>query len=318
MTNLTDEEVHQGKIFQADGSNAYDALLLFHNEYLSASEYNNLRHFVSNGGIIVFTEGNVLYAEVSYNQTTNSITFLKGHNWKFNGTGATPSLGERWLNENREWTGSNFFDVPSSIKVNFRNNPFNYTHTEEQYITNPKAKILINYETSYSSEKYPKPTIATYYMDYGKGRVINLAIWGHTLMDNKAFFNYFDNTIIPLALGSPVDMTQKQISSKVNVNNSANTSTAVSVHITTLPSVITEVTDASGAVVSYSLPSALNNTNTQSVIECKPPSGSVFPIGSTAVKCIPKHNNNNAIAKMATFTVEVQEPSSHFFFNPGS
>ncbi len=317
VTRMTDVDVHQGKIFQADGRNAYDVLFLFHNEYLTSSEYNNLRQFVSNGGNIVFTEGNILYAEVSYNKSNDSITLLKGHNWNVNGSGATRGIAERWLNENKEWMGSNFWVVPSNVTVNFRNNPFNYTHTEEQYVTNPKAKILINYETTYSSQEYPNPTIATYYMDYGKGRVINLGIWGHMVADNKAFLSYFDNTIIPLALGSPLDMAQKNISSKLNVNIRDNTSTS-SIHTTRLPPVVAEAADASGAVVNYSLPSALNNTNAQSGTECKPPSGSVFPIGNTAVKCISKHNNNNATTEMATFAVEVLEPSSPFFFNPGS
>ena len=129
VTNLTDVDVHEGKIFHSDGSNAYDVLFMFHNEYVTASEYNNLRQFVSNGGTLVVMEGNRLYAEVSYNKTNDSITLVKGHNWEFvDGKGATRSVNERWLNESKEWTGSNFFDVPSSEKVYFRNNPFNYTH----------------------------------------------------------------------------------------------------------------------------------------------------------------------------------------------
>ena len=36
VTNLTDVDVHQGKIFQTDGRNAYDVLFLFHNEYETA------------------------------------------------------------------------------------------------------------------------------------------------------------------------------------------------------------------------------------------------------------------------------------------
>ena len=96
--------------------------------------------------------------------------------------------------------------------------PFNYTHSEEQYVTNPRAKILINYETTYSSEDYPNPTIATYYMDYKKGRIINLGIWGHTLVDNKAFLNYFDNTIIPLALGSHIPNEKEFVSMQQDEN----------------------------------------------------------------------------------------------------
>ena len=109
VTNLTDVDVHEGKILQANGSNSYDALFLFHNEYVTASEYNHLRQFVSNGGILVFTDTNIFFAEVSYNKTNESITLVNGHYWKFvDGIGASPSISERWLNENREWMESNF------------------------------------------------------------------------------------------------------------------------------------------------------------------------------------------------------------------
>ncbi len=202
VTNITDVDVHQGKIFQADGRNAYDVLFLFHNEYATQSEYNNLRQFVSNGGTVVFTEANTLFAEVSYNKTNDSITLVKGHYWEFNGKGATPSVSERWLNENKEWMGSNFFDVPSYEKVYFANNPFNYTHNEEQYVTNPEAKILIDFHAyDIPGKSYQHATVAAYQMNHLDGKIINLGIWGHVVEDNKAFLNYFDNVIIPLALG---------------------------------------------------------------------------------------------------------------------
>ncbi len=312
VTRMTDIDVHQGKIFQTNGSNAYDVLFLFHNEYATQSEYNNLKQFVSNGGIIVFTEGNTLFAEVSYNKANDSITLLNGHYWNLNGKGATPSIGERWLNENKEWTGSNFFDVPSSIKVYFKNNPFNYTHSEEQYVTNPKAKILINYQASYSSRKYPNPTIATYYINYKKGKVIDLGIWGHTLTDNKSFLNYFDNVIMPLALGPPVSVAQylQKVSSNAD-NIRYNKATPYLHPVITLPPMVVAATGPSGAVVSYPVPSAMNNNNTssQSSLVCSPPSGSVFPIGNTIVRCTATNSNNNN--STATFTVQVIEMTSH-------
>jgi parallel beta-helix repeat protein len=209
IANLTDVDVDQGKIFQPNGLNAYDILFLFHNEYETQKEYNNLKHFVSNGGTIVFTEGNILYAEVSYNNNTDSITLVNGHDWKFDGKVAKNSLSERWLNENKEWMGSNFFNVPSDKNVLFRNNPFNYTHVEEQYVTNPNAKILIDYQAynipSKYKGQYPNPIIATYEMSYEKGKVINLGIWGHTLTKNQKFLDYFDNVIIPLAFNLPTN-----------------------------------------------------------------------------------------------------------------
>jgi parallel beta-helix repeat protein len=292
VTNITDVDVHQGKIFQADGRNAYDVLFLFHNEYATQSEYNNLRQFVSNGGTIVFTEANILFAEVSYNKSNDSITLVKGHYWVFDGKGATPSVSERWLNENKEWMGSNFFDVPSEEKVYFANNPFNYTHNEEQYVSNPGAKILIDYHAyDIPGRYYRHATVAAYQMNYLDGKIINLGIWGHVVEDNKAFLNYFDNVIIPLALGPLVNSTQylDKFSSHMN-NNTAYISVPA--------------TSPSGTVVNYLLPSAMNNIDSKFIPVCNRPPSSTFPKGQTIVKCTATDKPDNKTA-IATFTVQV-------------
>ena len=204
MVNLTDVDVDQGKIFFEDGRNAFDILILLHNEYVSQTEYDNLKRFVTNGGTVLFTEGNVLYAEVEYNSTSNTISLVKGHDWEFDGKSANNSVGERWLEENKEWMGSNFLDYSSSKPLYFGFNPFNYTHYEEQHLTNPNATVLIDYEAYGFPEEYTNATIATYYMDYGLGRVIHLGLWGHTVDDNSIFIEYFDKILIPLALGKNV------------------------------------------------------------------------------------------------------------------
>ena len=199
VSNITDVDVHEGNIFQNNGKNAYDVLFLFHSEYVTQSEYNNLKKFVTNGGTIVFTEANILYAEVGYNKSSDSISLVNGHDWKFDGNSATKGTSERWLDENKEWMGSNFLNIPSWEKVYFRNNPFNYNHTEDQYVTNPNAKILLDYKAYNLTDKYQNATVATYMMSYGKGKVVNLGIWGHTLTDNEKFLNYFDKVIMPIA-----------------------------------------------------------------------------------------------------------------------
>ncbi len=204
MVNLTDADVDQGKIFLEDGRNAYDILILLHNEYVSQTEYDNLKKFVSSGGTIVFTEGNVLYAEVKYNSTSNTISLVKGHDWEFDGKSANNSVGERWVEENKEWMGSNFLDYSSYEPLYFGFNPFNYTHYEEQHLTNPKATVLIDYEAYGFPEEYMNATIATYHMDYGLGKVIHLSLWGHIVKDNPVFIKYLDKIIIPLALGKNV------------------------------------------------------------------------------------------------------------------
>ncbi len=199
ITILTDVDVHEGKIFDEDRKNAYDVLVLFHNEYVTQSEYDNLKQFVINGGTIIFTEANALFAEISYNETSDSITLVDGHFWKFDGKIAKPSVGERWLKENKEWVGSNFLDI-STNKVRFNNNPFNYTHVEENYVTNPNAKILIDFQAFNITEPFSDATVAAYMLNYGNGKVIHLGLWTHTLRDNVEFLEYFDNVILPLAL----------------------------------------------------------------------------------------------------------------------
>jgi hypothetical protein len=39
-------------------------------------------------------------------------------------------------------------------------------------------------------------------MNYGKGKILNLGIWGHLLTNNDTFLNYFDNAMIPIAFGA--------------------------------------------------------------------------------------------------------------------
>jgi len=205
-TNITDADVDQGRIFNPNGTNAYDVLFLFHNEYVTQAEYDNLKKFVTNGGTIVFGDANVLYAEVAYNENDNTITLVSGHNWNFdNKTTAWKGPAERWLGETREWVGSNFLDIPAKYPLRFNNNPFNYTHSEENYVANPNTKILIDYELNNVPRYYSQyfgAIVATYEMDYGKGKIIHLGLWGHMLAQNKEFIDFLNNEIIPLSLNS--------------------------------------------------------------------------------------------------------------------
>ncbi len=58
--DISDKEVNQGEIFDSSGNNVYDALFLFHQEYVTQAEYDNLKKFVvQNGGTIVFNDGNI-------------------------------------------------------------------------------------------------------------------------------------------------------------------------------------------------------------------------------------------------------------------
>ncbi len=195
---LTDQDVDKGSIFQMNGSNAYDVVILGHQEYVTQREYNNFKQFVGSGGKMIILDGNVFFAEVKYNNNTDTITLVKGHSWAFNGKSAWRSVNERWENETAQWVGSNYISDISK----FRNNPFGYSPHEEQYITNPKDIILLNYNTtiSPSADRTGSIVVATYELNYLKGRVIALGLYSDDIIVNGAFDRYFDSLILQYAV----------------------------------------------------------------------------------------------------------------------
>jgi len=127
ISDITDKEVHDGLIFANDkgdrsntssNNNAYDVLFLFHQEYATQKEYDNLKKFVANGGTIVFNDANILTTEVKYNSTNDSITLVRGHDWQYDekSAAAWPAEKERWTNETQQWVGSNFKQDLSKIE----------------------------------------------------------------------------------------------------------------------------------------------------------------------------------------------------------
>jgi len=213
ISNVTDREVNDGKIFVGgnNATNAYDVLFLFHQEYVTSAEYYNLKKFVENGGTIVFNDSNIFTTEVKYNSTNDSVTLVEGHDWKYNGQSAWPAEKERWADENRQWVGSNFLQVPTKRNVTFTNNPFGYNHTEEQYLTNPNDKIIFNFgakirdvrDRPIENSITLHPTVAIYELDNNSssGKVISLSIFSYKLLNNKEFLDFYARRILPLAFG---------------------------------------------------------------------------------------------------------------------
>lgn len=196
---LTDQDVDAGSIFQVNGNNTYDVIILGHQEYVTDREYHNLKQFVGGGGTMIILDGNVFYAEVKYDINTDTITLVKGHSWAFNGKSAWRSVNERWKNETAQWVGSNYI---SNI-AKFSNNPFDYLPHEEQFITNPKDIILLNYNATISGDnpnKIGSVVVATYELNYLRGRVIALGLYSDDIIVNGNFDRYFDNLILQYAV----------------------------------------------------------------------------------------------------------------------
>jgi hypothetical protein len=125
-------------------------------------------------------------------------------------------------------TGSNYLCYSCSII--FDNDPFEYKHHEEQYITNPNDVILFNYNASMpnhndnddndrpssvsltpssssqllSSSKVEdiarKHIIATYELKYQRGKVIALGLYTDDIITNNKFDKYFDNLLLRYAM----------------------------------------------------------------------------------------------------------------------
>ncbi len=199
----TDQDVDAGSIFQANGSNAYDVIILGHQEYVTQKEYDNFKQFVGNGGTMIILDGNVFYAEVKHDNNTDTVTLVKGHSWAYNGKSAWRSVDERWKNETAQWVGSNYISGISK----FANNPFDYLPHEEQYTTNPKDVILLNYNATIPSNisrdisnKTGSIVVGTYELNYLKGKVIALGLYSDDIITNGSFDRYFDSLLLQYAV----------------------------------------------------------------------------------------------------------------------
>jgi len=221
---IGDEEIHNGMIFEKEGNNLYDVLIFLHSEYVTQQYYDNMIDFLKNGGSVIFLNGNMFYAEILFDKELCTATLVEGHDWKFNGTSAKPSISERYLNENSEWFGSNYIVNSLEDDVIFENNPFGYTHFEENHVTNPQAEILLDYKVKFAQPQPTGPrenpfvlggllkeetpiqysnenkTVATYELISGNGKVIHTSLYSQRLDSNPAFLNYFEKIILPRAL----------------------------------------------------------------------------------------------------------------------
>jgi hypothetical protein len=207
ITIYDDAAADNSFMFAKNGSNAFDLLILGHQEYVTQKEYDNLKRFVANGGTILILDGNVFYAEVKYEPMKETVSLVKGHYWAFNGRTAWKSVAERWKNETSQWVGSNYLCF--QCVRSFQNDPFGYKPHEEQYLDNPHDVVLFNYNASIPKTYFPvaststsqgqvttKPIIATYELNYKKGRVITLGIYSDDLVNNNKFDNYFEKLLL--------------------------------------------------------------------------------------------------------------------------
>jgi murein DD-endopeptidase MepM/ murein hydrolase activator NlpD len=71
--------------------------------------------------------------------------------------------------------------------------------------------------------------------------------------------------------------------------------------------IVVDAVDATGVVVNYAVPAAVDNVNGAVAVGCDIPTGSLFPVGTTAVTCFAQDAAGNA-ASPVTFHVTVNPP----------
>ena len=194
VTILSDPDVDNGSLFNKNGKNIYTLAILGHQEYVTQEEYSNLKQFVRNGGTMFLLDGNVFFAQVKYDRHSQTMSLVKGHWWAYNGRSAWPSVGERWADETSEWIGSNYLCY-RCVSV-FGNDPFEYRPHEEQYITNHNDTIVLNYNAVPNKIIDNKPTIASYELNYQRGKVVAFGIFSDDVITNSKFDNFFDNLLV--------------------------------------------------------------------------------------------------------------------------
>ena len=110
LFNITDGDIDGGVLFDDKGRNMFDSLFLFHNEYVTQTEYTSLKKFVYNGGTLVAIDGNIFYAQVKYNENNCHCGLVKGHDWDFRDRMADiKSDAEGYFDENKWFIGSKFY-----------------------------------------------------------------------------------------------------------------------------------------------------------------------------------------------------------------
>ena len=72
--------------------------------------------------------------------------------------------------------------------------------------------------------------------------------------------------------------------------------------------IVAEATSAAGAVVTYALPTALDDRDGAVAVTCAPGSGSTFPLGTTTVTCAATDAAGNSSSSSFTVTVRDTTP----------
>jgi hypothetical protein len=179
ITLIDDIDVHNNAIM------GFDVIFLFHQEYVTSEEYQNLKSFVSRGGKLVIFDGNVFFAQITYNPVSNSITLVDGHSWHFDGKAAYGGPEEHNKSGNIDFIGA--YTSLTYLMHYADYAPFRFRRGEEEVSANPANMVIREYGEG----------VATFVKSYGSGLVLVMGLYGDIVDVNmdQDFLNFLDSLL---------------------------------------------------------------------------------------------------------------------------
>jgi N,N-dimethylformamidase beta subunit-like, C-terminal len=200
---ISDINVSQGAIFSRSGARRFDTVVMGFAEYVTQSEYTQLRDFVASGGRLILMGGDDLVVRVDYNSTTGYETYVIGHGFDFNGKTAWLSTVRPFASSNTAWTGSNYCcfhrfaykgAVPNTanpiggeLGAVFGDKVFGeYSSHEEAGLTNMTDTSLVATFIDQNGT-----LVAAYAHKYGDGAVVCMCVFADDIISYSPSAQYF-------------------------------------------------------------------------------------------------------------------------------
>lgn len=200
---LNDVNITQGGLFNADGSNTFDVVVLGFTEYVTVQQYHSYGHFVRQGGRLILMDATNFLVEVRYHSGSHHVSLARGHGWGFDGKRAWRDIFDRWRDENAKWVGSTFccshlalagaalvgnHPISLALKQKFGSRVFTSYHGhEENQVTNMTNTLILAQWTQPSNSAF----VAAYLHRYVAGSVVHIGVMGSDVVANDVSVQFF-------------------------------------------------------------------------------------------------------------------------------
>jgi len=207
LTVLTDVGVDGGGLTYENGTRRFDVVILGFTEYVTSQEYSAYRHFVADGGRLIFMDATNFLAEVRFYSQTNHLALVRGHGWGFDGKKVWHDGLERWAQESTNWIASNYccfgygrrYDgaflvgtnlISLSLQTKFGSKVFlSYKGHEENRVTNSTSTEILARWSQLDSSSHN--LVAAYIHRFMQGTVIHIGVMASDVVSYDRSVQFF-------------------------------------------------------------------------------------------------------------------------------